>query len=151
MNSITKNKTSHIKLIKIHPDAQTPYRQHSTDAGADLHSVENTEIPPLGRRLIKTGLVLEIPVGFYGRIAPRSGLAVKKGVDVLAGVVDSSYRGEICVVLYNTDPYESLVINKGDRVAQLIIERHYNFLFEETDNISDTNRSINGFGSSGVK
>lgn len=140
-----------IKINKLDSRARAPERNNQTDAGADLRSIEGVCIPPLCRKLIKTGLSIEIPTGYYGRIAPRSGLALKQGIDILAGVLDSSYRGEVCVVLYNTDPYESVLIAEGDRVAQLIIERHYNFEFEETNNLSESDRSIKGFGSSGLR
>jgi len=140
-----------VKIKKLHADAKIPLRNNQTDAGADLYSLENTIILPQSRLLIKTGISLEIPDGYYGRIAPRSGLAVKNGIDVLAGVVDSGYRGEIGVLLYNTDKNQSFEINKGDRIAQIIFEQHYNFEFVETQDLQDSNRSFYGFGSSGIK
>lgn len=136
---------------KLDPKATLPSRNNVSDAGADLRSIENIVIPPLSRALINTGLSLEIPYGFYGRIAPRSGLAVKNGIDVLAGVVDSSYRGPLGVVLYNTDKDKEFVVNIGDRIAQIIFEQHWNFKMEEVSDLSDTSRSNNGFGSSGIK
>jgi dUTP pyrophosphatase len=136
---------------KLDPKATLPSRNNVSDAGADLRSIENVIIPPLSRALINTGLSLEIPYGFYGRIAPRSGLAVKNGIDVLAGVVDSSYRGPLGVVLYNTDKDKEFVVNIGDRIAQIIFEQHWNFKMEEVSDLSDTSRSNNGFGSSGIK
>jgi len=99
--------------------------------------------------MVKTGLSVEIPEGYYGRIAPRSGLAHKNGIDVLAGVVDSSYRGEIRVILYNTDKEETLQVRSGDRIAQMIVERHYNFEFVEVEDLSVTERGEGGFGSTG--
>ena len=136
---------------KIDPKAILPSRNNMSDAGADLRSIENITIPPLSRALINTGLSLEIPYGFYGRIAPRSGLAVKHGIDVLAGVVDSSYRGPLGVVLYNTDKDNSFIVNIGDRIAQIIFEQHWNFKMQEVSDLTDSDRSINGFGSSGIK
>jgi len=136
---------------KLDPKASLPSRNNLSDAGADLRSIENITIPPLSRALINTGLALEIPYGFYGRIAPRSGLAVKYGIDVLAGVVDSSYRGPLGVVLYNTDRDKEFIVNVGDRIAQIIFEEHWNFKMEEVSDLSDTSRSNNGFGSSGIK
>jgi dUTP pyrophosphatase len=136
---------------KLDPKAILPSRNNISDAGADLRSIENITIPPLSRALINTGLSLEIPYGFYGRIAPRSGLAVKHGIDVLAGVIDSSYRGPLGIVLYNTDKDKEFVINIGDRIAQIIFEQHWNFKMEEVADLSDTIRSNNGFGSSGIK
>lgn len=139
-----------IKFKKLNDLAKIPHRANSTDAGADLCSIEQVVIPPLSRKMIKTGVSLEIPEGYYGRVAPRSGLALKQGIDVLAGVIDSSYRGEICVILFNTDQSNNFNINVGDRIAQLIIEAHYNFGFEDTNELSSTDRSNNGFGSSGI-
>lgn len=140
----------HISYQLLNNQAVLPSRNHSEDAGIDLHAVSDIDINPLTRVLIKTGLAIEIPEGFYGRIAPRSGLALKYGIDVLAGVVDSSYRGEIGVILFNTDQYKPYSIKAGDRVAQLIIERHYNFPWICRSSLKDTNRSNNGFGSSGI-
>lgn len=138
-----------IKIKKIHDMAIVPKRSNPTDAGADLYSVDVLTIPPLSRGIVSTGICIEVPVGFYARIAPRSGLAVKNGIDVLAGVCDSSYRGEIKVVLYNTDSENSFDITYGDKIAQLIIEQHFNFDFEETEQLSSTKRGDNGFGSTG--
>ena len=140
-----------VNIKKLNPLAILPARNNATDAGADLRSVEDTIIPPASRKIIDTGLSMEIPTGYYGRIAPRSGLAAKNGIDVLAGVVDSSYRGPIKVVLHNTDQMESFAVHCGDRIAQIIFEQHWNFEFIETNDLSDSNRSTNGFGSSGIK
>lgn len=140
-----------VHFKKLDKKAVIPSRNNESDAGADLRSIDDVVIPPLSRALINTGLSLEIPHGFYGRIAPRSGLAVKHGVDVLAGVVDSSYRGPLGVVLYNTDKEHPFVVNMGDRIAQIIFEQHWNFKMEEVSDLSDTSRSNNGFGSSGIK
>jgi dUTP pyrophosphatase len=143
--------THFIKFKIVDPRASKPSRNNPDDAGVDLRCLDDIHIPPLGRTLIRTGLMVEIPKHYYGRIAPRSGLAFKNGLDVLAGVIDSSYRGELGVVLYNTDPYESIKLKGGDRIAQLIIEKHYNFEFEESNDLSETSRSNNGFGSSGLQ
>jgi dUTP pyrophosphatase len=139
-----------IKINKTNPEAKIPKRANPTDAGADLFSLDKHIIQPLERKIISTGITLDIPEGYYGRIAPRSGLAVKNGVDVLAGVVDSSYRGEIKVVLYNSDKGNTFFIEPGDRIAQIIIEKHYNFEFlEVVEELSQTNRGEGGFGSTG--
>lgn len=140
-----------IKLKKIHELAIIPKRSNPTDAGADLYSVQNIVIPPQSRAVVSTGICIELPEGFYARIAPRSGLAVKHGIDVLAGVCDSSYRGEIKVVILNTDKEESFEITYGDKIAQLIIEQHFNFNFIETEELEESDRGSNGFGSSGAK
>lgn len=137
-----------IKLKKTTPSAIAPKRSNPTDAGADLHSTEECLIPSMERRTISTGIAIEIPEGFYGRVAPRSGLAAKNGIDVFAGVVDSSYRGEIKVILFNSGK-EDFQIRPGDRIAQIIIEKHYNFDFVESQELSDTKRGSEGFGSTG--
>jgi dUTP pyrophosphatase len=138
-----------IRVVNLESDAKIPARSNPTDAGADLHSTSDLMIHPGERKTVGTGIALEIPEGFYGRVAPRSGLASKHGVDVLAGVVDSSYRGEIKVVLLNTDKHNTFHVAKGDRIAQLIIERHYNFEFLASESLSGTARGNGGFGSTG--
>jgi dUTP pyrophosphatase len=137
-----------IRYVNKGPEG-TLYRANPEDAGADLKSSEDATIPPLSRATICTGLFLEIPEGYYGRVAPRSGLAHKHGVDILAGVVDSSYRGEIKVIVHNTDKEKEFQILRGDKIAQLIVERHYNFELVETQDLSDTARGEKGFGSTG--
>ncbi len=137
-----------IKIKKTHILAVTPTRPNATDAGADLYSIEDCVVNPLERLVVNTGVCVEIPEGYYGRIAPRSGLAAKRGVDVLAGVVDSSYRGELKVVLFNSDKNMPFHIEAGDRIAQLIIEDHFNFEFIETE-LSNSDRGLAGFGSTG--
>jgi len=139
-----------IKINKLHELAIIPKRNNDTDAGADLYSVDQITIAPQSRAIVSTGISLEIPEGFYGRIAPRSGLAAKYGIDVLAGVCDSGYRGEIKVVLINTDKEKSFEVTYGDKIAQLIIEQHFNFDFIEEE-LSVSMRGENGFGSSGNK
>ena len=153
-----------IKIEKIHPKAQIPFNKLG-DAGHDLYAIESAIINPGERRLIRTGIKLEIPIGFYGRIAPRSGLALKHGIDVMAGVIDSTYRGEIGVILYNSSiigsnlvhtehstylfaDNNSFSIKEGDRIAQIIFERYYNFDFVE-GKLSETERKEGGFGSTG--
>lgn len=135
------------KAPNAHPSPL--HRGNETDAGMDIRASEQHAIPPLCREAIGTGIFLEIPYGYYGRIAPRSGLALKHGIDVLAGVVDSGYRGEIKVILYNTDKEQTFRVEAGDKVAQIIIEKHYNFDFVETESIGESERGEKGFGSTG--
>ena len=137
-------------IKKTRYNSQTPTRAYPSDAGMDLYSTECIKIDPHCRVLINTGIILAIPEGHYGRIAPRSGLAYKNGLDVMAGVIDSSYRNEIGVILYNTDKNESYLINEGDKIAQLIIERCYSFPLIEVSDFEKTDRDINGFGHTGV-
>lgn len=134
-------------------EAKTPVQNQSVDAGFDLFSVESDWLRPHERKLFKTDIVLEIPEGYYGRIAPRSGLALKQGLDVLAGVIDASYRGNIGVILYNTssgDESNSVKIEKGQKIAQIIFEKCFYPEFEEGD-LSETERGENGYGSSDVR
>jgi dUTP pyrophosphatase len=136
-----------IKLTDFNAQIPTKGSEHS--AGYDLYSCCNALIYPQERMLIKTGIVLEIPESFYGRIAPRSGLALKNGIDVMAGVIDSDYRGEIGVILYNTDKNTPFHIKIGDRIAQLIIEKYYTFDLQKEQIINSTERGSGGFGSTG--
>jgi dUTP pyrophosphatase len=138
-----------LKIKKLDPKAIIPTRANPTDAGADLYALEDIRIQPNSRELVRTGISLEVPESYYARIAPRSGLAYKSGIDVLAGVVDSSYRGEVGVILLNTDSQKIFNIRAGDRIAQLIIEAHYNMTIKEVDSLSDTTRGDGGFGSTG--
>jgi len=138
-----------LKVVRLEKEARIPARSNSTDAGADLFSTEDVMIHPGDRKTVGTGISMEMPEGLYGRVAPRSGLASKHGIDVLAGVVDSSYRGEIKVVLLNTDKHNTFHVEKGDRIAQLIIESHFNLPFVEFDSLGDSIRGSGGFGSTG--
>lgn len=140
-----------IKINKLIAQAKIPTRANNTDAGYDLYAAVNGRIEGKNRDIVNTGISIAIPEGYYGRIAPRSGLAVKNGLDVLAGVVDSGYRGEIGVVLQNLG-YMDFEYNEGDRVAQLIIEKCHDAEWEEVDNAEDlysSERGEGGFGSTG--
>lgn len=127
--------------------ARLPVRASEGSAGADLFCVESFVLASGERRGIPTGISVEIPHGYYGRVAPRSGLAARHGIDVLAGVIDSDYRGELIILLINLGT-ESVSFQAGDRIAQLIIENAASSQFEQGD-LSDTTRGEGGFGSSG--
>ncbi len=129
------------------PTKGTPYA-----AGFDLYAAESATVHRLGRKLVKTNISLEIPEGFYGRIAPRSGLALKSGIDIMAGVVDSDYRGDIGVIMYNTDNNVDFNVNIGDKIAQIIIEPYLNATMSEVssaDQLSATARGEKGYGHTG--
>src|SRR5262245_23588262 len=126
-----------------------PTRGSPAAAGLDLYSIEEIHIPPHQRALARTGLAVAIPLGFYGRVAPRSGLAVKNGLDVLAGVIDSDYRGELCCALLNTGD-EPIDLPQGSRLCQLIIEQIITPIPAWSDELDDTTRGEGGFGSTGV-
>lgn len=137
-------------LVKcLSENAIPPIRTSALAAGYDLSSVENTVVPARQRKLVHTGISVAIPVGHYGRVSPRSGLALKKGIDVGAGVCDADYRGEICVILFNHSD-EDFEINAGDRIAQLILERISTPSVRVVDDLEETVRGENGFGSTGV-
>jgi dUTP pyrophosphatase len=139
-----------MKIKRTNINSHLPTRGSKYAAGYDLYSCTNLILYPKERRLVNTGIILEIPDGYYGRIAPRSGLALKQGIDVLAGVIDSDYRGEIGVILYNTDNNMPFHIKAGDRIAQIIFEKCFYFVFEEESKVEDSIRGSGGFGSTGV-
>ena len=125
-----------------------PQYAHGGDAGADLTASEKTVIPGRNRSLVGTGIRLEIPEGHVGLIWPRSGLAIKKGIDCGAGVIDSCYRGEIIVLLFNHSDTE-FQIEPGDRIAQILIQKVERVQFIPVNELSETTRSEEGFGSTG--
>lgn len=137
-----------MKIKLLSENARVPVKEPG-NAGYDLFAAERVVVPPLERRLIKTDISLEIPRGFYGRIADRSGMSYKRGGTVLAGVLDETFRGNIGVILHNVDKEKEIVIEIGDRPAQLIFERYYDFSFVVVNELSETKRGINGWGSSG--
>ena len=125
-----------------------PQYAHAGDAGADITASEKISIPPRERTLVSTGVRLEIPEGYVGLIWPRSGLAVKKGIDCGAGVIDSHYRGEVKVLLFNHSDNE-FQIEPGDRIAQILIQKVERVEFHLVDQLNETARSDAGFGSTG--
>jgi len=118
------------------------------DAGADLRASEDTVVPANGRCLVPTGISMAIPRGFVGLIWPRSGLAVKHGIDSGAGVIDSGYRGEIRVLLFNHSDAD-FKVTKGDRIAQILIQKVETPQFVQVEALEQTERGAGGFGSTG--
>lgn len=138
--------TQKLFVMKVAPDAFLPTRGSAEAAGLDLYAVQDCMVGPRSNALCGTGIAAEIPLGYYGRIAPRSGLSVKTSLVVNAGVIDSDYRGEIKVVFNNfTDA--AVKLNRGERVAQLVLEKIGMFEVEEVADLSLTRRGENGFGS----
>jgi dUTP pyrophosphatase len=137
-----------LEFMKLDGAARLPTRGSQFAAGLDLYSIESLAIAARGRALIHTGLAVAIPHGFYGRVAPRSGLAIKHGLDVLAGVIDSDYRGEILCALVNHGA-EQVWIEAGMRVAQLVIESIATPEPVWSEDLSGTERGGGGFGSTG--
>lgn len=138
-----------VKFKKLSPDAVMPNYARAWDAGADLYSTESMILPQHSCGLIPTGLALEIPAGYVGLVHPRSGLATK-GVTVMnaPGTIDAGYRGELKVILVNhTD--KDFTINKGDKIAQLVIQEVLEAQFVMVDELSDSERQDGGFGSTG--
>lgn len=137
-----------IEFQKLHPKAILPIRGSKNACGLDIHSIEEITIESGQRVAVRTGLAVAIPLGFYGRMAPRSGLALKKGIDVLAGVIDPDYRGEILCLLINFGK-DDFKINVGDRIAQLIIEKVALLEPSWSKELDETERNQAGFGSTG--
>ena len=117
------NHSDRLRVAKVNPNAVVPSRGSSRAAGLDLTSIEAAIIPPMSRKLISTGLVVSVPDGTYGRIAPRSGIALRSGICVGAGVIDADYTGTLQILLLNLDATEAFEVRVGDRVAQLVLER----------------------------
>ncbi|TKY89241.1 hypothetical protein EX895_001772 [Sporisorium graminicola] len=131
-----------------HPLAKLPTRGSALAAGYDLYSAEKIVLPRGGRKVVQTGICLAIPTGHYGRVAPRSGLASKHGIDTGAGVIDEDYRGLLGVLLFNFGDSD-FTINEGDRIAQLIIEKISTPEVQEVESLDETLRGAGGFGSTG--
>ena len=131
-----------------------PNYETIASAGMDLRAnlTDSITLNPLDRAIVKTGLFIELPIGYEAQVRPRSGLAAKKGITVLnsPGTVDADYRGEIGVILVNLST-EAFVVENGERIAQLIIAKHERAEWNQVDNLSETSRGEGGFGSTGVK
>lgn len=143
-----ESKISKIEIVLMNNNATVPKKGTQYSAGYDLYASEDGVIEPNKRTMISTGIKMSIPNGYFGKIFPRSGLAVKNGINVLAGVIDSDYVGEIKVVLANHND-KAFEYKIGDRIAQLIILKCEDVDFELVDNLTATNRGEGGFGSTG--
>jgi dUTP pyrophosphatase len=140
-----------LKFKKIHQDAEIPAYAHKSDAGMDVKSVVDVTVKAHDRALVKTGLVMMLPPMYEAQVRPRSGLALKSGITVLntPGTIDSGYRGEVGVILFNTTDVD-FEVKKGDKIAQIVIAPVTQPTIEETDIIDETDRGEGGFGSTGV-
>ena len=138
-----------IRIKKLHPDAHLPAYAHGPkeDAGLDLRAVERVVLQPGVAQAVPTGLALELPPGYEAQVRPRSGLALKHSLTVNFGTIDPGYRGEIRVVMFNVGR-EDYTVEKGDRIAQLVIGRYEGIQWEEGE-LGDSARGAGGFGSSG--
>ncbi|BFF95872.1 deoxyuridine 5'-triphosphate nucleotidohydrolase mitochondrial [Drosophila madeirensis] len=139
-----------LRFAKLTEHALEPVRGSAKAAGVDLRSAYDVVVPARGKAIVKTDLQVQVPEGSYGRVAPRSGLAVKNFIDVGAGVVDEDYRGNLGVVLFNHSETD-FEVKHGDRIAQFICERIFYPELELVDKLDDTERGEAGFGSTGVK
>ena len=139
------------RVRRLHPDATLPKRAHWGDAGLDLYALEHATLEPGGRVSLRTGIAVEIPHGQAGLVLPRSGLALRNGIALVnaPGLVDSGYRGELRVLLLNTDRAEPCEIVRGDRIAQLVLVAIEAPDVVEVDELALSERGSEGFGSSG--
>lgn len=137
-----------LKFVQLSKDAKAPYKSRESDAGYDLCCIEDVMVRAGERVGIKTGVAVAIPEGYVGLIWPRSGLAVKNGIDVLAGVIDSGYTGEIVVCILNTDTFYDHHFKKGDKIAQIIFQPYLTFDLQQVQSLESTDRGTKGFGSS---
>ena len=138
-----------ISIKLLNSDSKIPSKLSQDDAGYDLYTSEDVLIKPMERKLIKTGVSISIPSGYYGHISDRSGMAFRKGAHCLGKIVDSTYRGELGVIILNTDMYETIKIQKNDRVAQIIFKKYENVNFVVEKFLDETKRGSSGYGSSG--
>jgi dUTP pyrophosphatase len=138
-----------LKVKKLKKDAQLPVRKRKGDAGLDLYCVEEIQLQPGEWKAVPTGIAVEIPSGYFGLIKDRSGLALKHALHCLAGVIDENYRGEVKVVLINLGD-KPVKLEKGSRIAQLLVIPYLKTEVVEVEELSDTERGEGGFGSSGL-
>ena len=141
-----------LPVKRLSPDVELPSYAYSGDAGLDLRSNEDICLKPFERRLVSTGLAIAIPEGYAGFVQPRSGLALREGLSMVntPGLIDAHYRGELKVCAINLDPEKTIHIIKGERIAQLVIQRVPIVNLVEVDELDETDRGAGGFGSSGV-
>lgn len=144
--------TIDLPIKRLDPSVELPSYAYEGDAGLDLRSSEDVVLAPFERRLISTGLAIAIPEGYAGFVQPRSGLALKEGLSMAntPGLIDSHYRGELKVCAVNLDASRPIHIERGERIAQLVIKQVPLVRLVETDELDETDRGSGGFGSSGV-
>ena len=141
-----------LPIKRLDPTVELPSYAYDGDAGLDLRSNEDVTLAPYERRLVGTGLAIAIPEGYAGFVQPRSGLALREGLSMAntPGLIDAHYRGELKVCAINLDPSKSIHIERGERIAQLVIQQVPVVSLLEVDELDETDRGAGGFGSSGV-
>jgi dUTP pyrophosphatase len=140
-----------VLITRLDPDVPLPAYAQSDDAGADLVSAQDVDLAPGERALVRTGIAIALPAGYAAFVHPRSGLAAKHGVTVVnaPGTIDAGYRGEVKVILLNTDPVRPVSFRRGDRIAQLVVQRVERATFREVAVLPESARGVDGFGSTG--
>jgi dUTP pyrophosphatase len=153
MRRVSQDHPLRVPFLRLVPEARVPERAHAGDAGYDLCSVEEVDLAPGARALVRTGISVAIPDGHAGLVLPRSGLAVRHGISLVnaPGLIDSGYRGEILVLLINHDREDPFRVQRGTRIAQLVLVRAWEAAFEEVELLEagPDGRGEGGFGSSG--
>ena len=141
-----------LRIKRLDTGLPVPAYAHDGDAGLDLYAAENRTLQPFERALVPTGIAVAIPEGCAGFIQPRSGLAISRGLTFVnsPGLIDSHYRGEIKLIAINLDPTEPLVVVRGEKIAQLVVQRVERVHLTETEDLDETVRGEGGFGSTGV-
>ena len=144
--------TIELPIKRLAPDVELPSYAYEGDAGLDLRSAETITLEPFERALISTGLAIALPEGYAGFVQPRSGLAINQGLSIVntPGLIDSHYRGELKVIAINLDAHNPIHIQKGDRIAQLVVQAVPVVKLTEVEELDKTDRGAGGFGSSGV-
>ena len=147
----TTGTTVQISILRLDPELPLPSYAHPGDAGADLYAREDVTLAPGERRLVPTGIALALPDGYVGLVHPRSGLAHRAGLSIVnaPGTVDAGYRGEVQVCLVNLDPATPIELRRGDRIAQLVVQRCETAGFVEVDELPGSSRGGGGHGSTG--
>lgn len=140
-----------IEVVRLDPELPLPAYAHPGDAGADLVTAVDVTLQPGERALVPTGVAIALPDGFVALVHPRSGLAARHGLSIVntPGTIDAGYRGEIKVLLINHDPAEAIELRRGDRVAQLVVQRFERARFAEVRELPDSARGAGGYGSTG--
>lgn len=142
-----------VQVQQLDNNIELPSYAYEGDAGCDLRAVESMSLKPFERAMVPCGLAIAIPEGYCGLVIPRSGLAAKHGISIVnaPGLIDSGYRGELKVILINLDPNNTFEIERGDRIAQLVISKVPTVVLDKVNELPSSERGKGGFGSSGVK